>query len=446
MKLLLNVALLGSLALGSSPKELSAEYKVVLIALVQSGQLPASSLVTYLSAGVLSDETAQVMAKCKDLNLSKMLLRRLPAHVLWQMTSVETLILDSNIGLKITMDDIKRMSRLPIKTVSIHSSDISSETFRSILRLPNLTSLDITGNLRIGEDYNSFRGFKRMKSLKRLTASNINLSGESFNEICKCKSLKELNVFMNRELGSSTFDFGKLKNRLVKLNIGDTNLGENSLISICRFPKLKVLDISLNGILGPVMSRSGFSFGGLQGKLTRLDVSGTNITSSRAIGAISRCRRLRGLDISCNLGLWKDAGDIDFGYLRSGLWFLNARVTGLPPAVLHRVFGFDQLKFLDVSYNDEVCRDLDSSRQILGGVRNTLKEIKLKGIGLARGELQWIVREFTGLERVNAKKNMAITPVDVVGLGSLNNRVVRFEVSSYDGMPNGYGESSQGQV
>jgi len=140
------------------------------------------------------------VALARTLDLSRRDLRRLPAYC-QEMTDLEALVLDDNSGLKITLDEIKKMRHLPIKRVSIRSSDVSSETLRSILQLPNLTSLDISDNPEIGEDHSSFRGIAKMKSLERLAASNINLSVRSLNEICKCKSLRELDVSVNEDLG-----------------------------------------------------------------------------------------------------------------------------------------------------------------------------------------------------------------------------------------------------
>jgi len=358
-------------------------------------------------------------------------LERLPAYC-QEIADLETLILDDNNGLVITQDDIKEMSHLPIKKVSIRSSNISGETLFSILQLPNLTSLDISDNLGIGQDHYSFRGFKRMKSLQKLAASNTNLSVKSFNEICKCRNLRELWVSMNEELGDGILNFGSCKDSLVRLNIGDSDLNEASLKSICGLTKLEALNISWNTKLGSVLSRESFSFGNLEKTLVDLNMIYIGIKSASVFKAIGRCKKLVRLDASCNTDLWRGADEINFGCLSSRLRVLNVARTDLPPAVLPKIFGFGRLLLLDIGGNGTACKGLGTSIMSLGGMRKTLRNINAWNTGLSGKGLRWIFREFRGLREVDVQGNEAIRPADLMRLDFdiLRNRLVKFNVTT----------------
>jgi len=413
--LLLSVALAGNQIHRNTAEMLLADYKVILAAMGRGWQLAITEEVSRREVGV-GDMEIEDIKMCTHLRLSGMGLVSLPAYGMAQMASLEVLILDNNEDLEITEDDIKKIRHLPIRQVSIRSSDIGGVTLRNILQLPNLTSLDISNNLRIGKDHNSFGGFGNMKLLERLIASNVNLSVKSFNRICRCRNLRELNVSVNRGLGRAKLKFGRCKNSLVILNVKDTDLSEASLRSICRLTRMALLDISLNTRLGPVLSSEDFSFGNLEKTLIELNVRSVGITSSNIFRTISGCERLAMLYAYSNPGLWRGADEIDFGYLKARLLLLNIGKTNLSPAVLSRILEFEQLLALDISNNGTVCQDLDISNLILGGIKDSLINISARNTGLTGEGLRWTLSTFKGLKRVDVTENPEITSDDLINL------------------------------
>jgi len=510
---------------------------------------------------------------CTKLNLSGMNLKRLPIHAIEVMKNLRTLILDCNEGLEIAQDDIEILVHLPIEEVSIRSSEIGSETFNSLRKLPYLMSLDISGNvgllnystedggsrlgpladrlsvlnvsncflgsrwlddilkctklvdlnvagnqgLFIGEpqSFNRIKGsltslnvmgcsldsrwlenilrqctrltsldisgndemfsmpptgstfdftllkdtltnlsaawcslspqwidsilgctnlesldiswnhtigwnpknfskLKELKSLERLNAKETGLSAGSFNEICSCESLRGLDVSGNLRLGHG--DALSFSAGLVELNVADTGLTEEGLMSICGPTRLERLNLKGNRCVGSVVSSEGFSFGKLRKTLAELGISNCGITSSRAVKAISECVELRKLDASWNSDLWNGADTVYFGCLKSRLWELDIKATGLPAGVLHKILEFDQLKILDIGSNSS-CMGLGTCWECPGGMKETLREFRAEKTYLTKKRLQWILSEFTGLTRMDV--SCKYLPV-LVGNGDLN--------------------------
>jgi len=184
-----------------------------------------------------------------------------------------------------------------------------------------------------------------------------------------------------------------------------------------------------------VLSRRGFSFGNSERTLRVLNVSSTGITSSSAVKAIGRCRRLVGLNASWNPRMWLDAYvTADFGWLRLRLRELDVGHTRLTPAVLSEILEFGQLVELSIRHNDGSCGSLGSSSRMPGGMRSTLKRMNMGSTGLTGRGLQWIFREFRELKEVNARGNRLITPADLMGLDfeTLGDRLAKFSVTADD--------------
>jgi len=323
----------------------------------------------------------------------------------------------------------------------------------------NLTDLDISYNNGIGLKAANFSKFVNLKLLKRLKASQCDLTIMSLNEICKSGAIEELSIGSNAWLwlylfGNVEVDFGTCRESLKILKVDATELDENGLRALCGlpnkvdyegsiwkttetvgFPNLTILDIGFNPALAPLISQKNFRFWCLEKTLTELTVSGIGIETSNVFRVIERCENLIKLDISFNTGIWEDArNNLSFGYLKSRLQVLNVESTGLPPGILFEILWFNQLEELNISLNDGCCQDLGSNNWVLGGTKNTLKRIDVGGTGLTGEGLRWIFNEFTGLEKVNAIFNRHIRPADLTGLSfdPLKSRLVEFRISTDD--------------
>jgi len=350
--------------------------------------------------------------------------------------------------------DSNKLGDMATRLVELNVSkcDLGSEWLDDILECTNLTALDVSGNPTILKDQTKLKKLRNLKMLRRLGANRCSLTTAGLNEICRCGGLEELSVNFNKRLWKGEVDFGECRRSLVRLNAVFTKMNENGMRAICGrnhgetsvdekapmnneglgLSKLAILDISCNFKLGPVMSQEGFSFGCLENTLTELDISFTNSDSYRVIEAIGKCERLRKLNAHCNSSLFRDAGEIDFGYLRSGLKGLNIRSTGLRPDILSRILEFEQLVELDINNNDTACQDLGINEANLGGVKDTLIRFNVRNTGLTGEGLLWIFRELKGLEHVDVMKNVAIRPADLMRLDfdALRDRLIGFNVTT----------------
>jgi len=351
---------------------------------------------------------------------------------------------------KTPSDDCSLMRGLTSLNVSWCS--LKSAWLDEVLKCTNLIDLDVSCNTNVCGDHNNLKNFKNLRSLRKLDASCCNLTTAGLNEICRCGGLEELSVRYNTRLWTGKADIGTCRKSLRVLNATSTGLDETVLRALCGvtkrdhcetstdekmqreggFSKLAILDISWNRSLGRVISQEGLSFGCLEKTLVELRISDCDLTSSRLFKAISKCERLARLDASWNSDLWRDADEINFGYLKAGLRELSIRSTGLPPAVLQKILELDRLEMLDIGGNRTVCRALGDNCQVLGGVRDTLKDIKVRDTGLTGKGLRWIFNEFRGLRKVDASSNWAIGPEDLMGLDfdTLGDRLFEFSVTA----------------
>jgi len=342
-----------------------------------------------------------------------------------------------------------------LTNLHVSKCGLGSDWMDEIFKCTNLESLDISLNRNIGRNHIKLSEFKNLKLLKRLRASMCNLTSKSLSEICKCERLEELDIDNNSLLWEEKVDFGECRSNLVRLNVAGTILNGDVLRSICGpsgwgwlkakafsslfglnaedgFSKLASLNMSENGMMGKVMSQKGFSFGNLENTLVELNISYTKSDSYNVIEAIGRCRNLLRLHSRHNIGLLKNDGEINFGYLKSKLEELDIEHMELQPDMLSRIFGLDQLVELNISNNDTACQDLGTCSLSLGGVKDTLTKIDMRKTGLTGEGLKRIFEEFSGLQNVDAKYNELITSADLLGLNfeTIANRLVELKVST----------------
>jgi len=341
-----------------------------------------------------------------------------------------------------------------LTSLNVSRCAISNHWLDDILKCTGLIDLKMSHNDSIGVDPTKFSKFESLKSLKRLSMKECNLTTANLNEICKCGGLEELSIGENRRLWADNdeVDFGTCRESLRVLKAARTGLGERGLEALCGFPntashgnsirmmmersgfpKLAILDISWNGTLGPVISQRNFSFGRLENTLTELNMASIGITSSNAVKAISGCERLLKLNVSFNKNIWRYGSDtIDFGWLKSRLQVLDVELTDLPPAILSEILRFDQLVGLNISRNRAAGRSLGCNEVEIGGVKDTLRKIDIVGTDITREGLQWIFNEFNGLKEVDAMFNRLIKADDLKSLdfAMLRDRLVELTISA----------------
>jgi len=338
-----------------------------------------------------------------------------------------------------------------LTTLNISQCSLNSVWLCDILKCTNLVDLNISYNGNIGVDPTKFSKFGDLNSLKRLNIDGCNLTTASLNEICKYGGIEELSIGWNKWLWADDdeVDFGTCRKSLRMLKADSTGLDEKGLRALCGLPitvdhegsvcktmekvsspNLAILDINWNKTLGPVISQEGFSFGCLEKTLTELSVAGIGITGSSAVKAIGRCERLLKLNVSNNSRIWNGADTLDFGWLKSRLQVLYAEFTELPSAVFSKILEFDRLVELKIRHNDASCQGLGSNNLILGGVKDTLREIDMRRTKLTGEGLQWIFRELRGLESVDARHNRLIGPADLMRLDFevLRGRLIEFKI------------------
>jgi len=338
-----------------------------------------------------------------------------------------------------------------LSRLNVSRCRLRGEWVDRVLRCAGLVELDISGNRNIGVNHASFRKLVSLKSLRRLKAGRCDLTAKSLSEIFRCEGLLELDVEDNELVWRGKVEFGGSKGRLVRLNVAGTEASGDVLGAICGLPKrgwrllsrfgtcdesgftkLAVLDISRNAALGRVMSQDDFRFGSLESTVVELNISLTRSRGCRAVEAAGRCERLRRLGVSYNTDLWSGADGVDLGYLKSRLQVLDVAGTRLPPGVLREILGFKQLEQLDISGNDTARQAVGSGEVRLGGVRDTLRVMAARDMGLAGEGLRWILEEFRGLEYVDVGDNEEITAADLMGLDfeTLQDRLVEFYVTA----------------
>jgi len=414
MKLLLlqGMALAARLVEDKMCGMLQSEYKVILTALDRSGQLAVPLLKTYQSVVLFADrpETKRAIAECKRLDLSRMDLKRLPVYVLQQMVCLEELILDENRALEIAEDEIGVIRHLPISTLSISSSDISGMTLRSILQLPNLTSLDVSENTEMSQHAQG-SGFGELgDKLVSLNVSKCHLDGRWLSSIFRCTKLVNLNISWNSILfsevrPSDSNSFRLLKGRLESLQASWCSLTDEWVGDMLECTNLAVLDISNNIAIGQ-NTRNFTKFRNLR-SLVSLNVCGTNLCPA-SLESVCRRRGLLSLDISSNEEL--GSGVLDFGGCAKSLEVLNISYTMACEGTLRAICGHQKLRpgalmFLNFPKTPEGfarLRVLDlSGNSALGSVMS-MKDFSFGKVGRTLTALNVADTEILNTRAINA--------------------------------------------
>jgi len=371
------------------------------------------------------DRVRRVARELDELDLSGMNLKHLPIYGMLQMTNLKRLILDDNKGLAISWGDIERIKGLPIKEVSIRSSNISLETFKALKGLPKLTRLDIsqnrllstyTDNNKFGElatrlvdlrmadcnlgsdwlgdilqctklttldiscnenismDQTNFRNFENLKLLKRLNVDSCNLTTANFNEICRCGGLEGLNVNNNRQLWTDVVDFGECRKSLKALEVAQTGLNEDGLRALCGLPR--------GGWLGALLCWLGLYDEAGFPNLTALNI-GWNST----------------------LGPVMSQEGFSLGYLKKTLVALNISFTNSDCiSVIEAIGECERLAILDASLNPNLWFGADEIN--FGHLKSELRMLKIENTRLPSAILNRIL-DFDKLEALEISENDA---------------------------------------
>jgi len=415
-------------------KALANDLKAVLTALQRSDshklKLPAGTLDTEETViGFLFDKenaamVKKVMSEVDTLDLTGMNLWWLPVHVIQQLPKLKTLILDGNERLIIPQDAIKMIRHPPIERVSIRNSNMGIETFRTLLELPNLTKLDISGNesfstymygdkfgdlttrlvelraawcdfdnswldailkcvnlkfLDVSGNTELFRGkgpttgFSFMKDLTGLHVSWCDLSSTWLNEIFKCTNLIDLNVMGNTNIATHTKKLGNLSSLKI-LNVNKCDLTTESLNEICKSKSLVELNVGNNDQLW----EGTVNFGECKDRLVRLSIAGTG--ASEAV--------LRAI---CGL---------------PGRWGLVNALTSIFSS--NAVAGFPNLAIFDVSRNEALGDVISQKDFSFGCLANTLTELHVAKMDIKSNDAIKAISGCKKLCKLNASQNPAL--------------------------------------
>jgi len=412
-----------------------------------------------LSTCTANDKLGSLTVKLKELNVSGCGLGGNWLDDILKCTNLNLLNVSKNPKLfenKLPSATYSFMKGLD--TLNVSSCSLDNAWLREIPECTKLVDLDISYNAGIGRNDENFENFVKLKSLTRLNACQCDLVANSLTKICKSGALDELNLNSNQflwEYDKDEVDFGACRQSIRVLKLGFTDLTEDGLRALCGlpskegqkssilrsneddcFPKLAILDISCDHVLASLISQGDFSFGHLMKTLTELNVSGVNIKSNNAFRVLEKCENLIRLNLSGNTEIWKDTSSpLNFGQLKTRLQVLNVGSTRLPLTVLSKIFEFDQLIELRMHANTVFSKDLNIKNFVLGGMKNTLQRIDVRGTRITIEVLQWIFDEFNLLEKVDARENgYNIKPADLLGLklDSLKDRLAEFIIPTDD--------------
>jgi len=341
--------------------------------------------------------------------------------------------------------------------LKVSKCKLGSEALSKISALGKLTTLDISRNRLVYPGDVSLRnGLLGLKGiLTDLNISHCKLHSEWLTEVTGFRMLKRLNISHNLRLGESIpaeFSIGRLGHSIVELNLAETNIPPHVLVEVCKSWQLKRLNVSSNPEAFAKITANGFK--GICDTLEWLEAVDTNL-GSVDFDAISYCTRLRflnvsgnpnvmdrssckslvrlrktlvelrvsgtslspesfkticnslkhveRLDISRNPGVWEKVTATDFRAFGSRLVELIANLTAMQPCHMKMLNYCNHLKVLDISYNDQVLREINGA--VLAGSRRSLTELRVSGVRLNSRELEVLLKGLHSLKKLDISSN-----------------------------------------
>ena len=284
--------------------------------------LPSSQLVNLTQDPQFEYESLNVLEKYKIYILADLSNANVNIHQLKFIGDAEQFLylpefkflqyLDLSINLKWYINSPILSELINLKTLLVHKCELNDDHIDEIVKIPNLTKLDISSN-------NLYDQAIKLRNLSKLTNLNVGytqLNNFDIVEIAKINTLQTLNIEWNIidenngnnianlnnlttldigtcELPDNNPWFSKL-NKLTNLRINGTQLELNDIIRIGKLTNLISLDISNNDLNNGKISEI-FKLT----NLTSLNIAETRI-SSNDVNQIINLTKLRSLNISYN--------------------------------------------------------------------------------------------------------------------------------------------------
>lgn len=234
------------------------------------------------------------------------------------------------------------LTKLILSSCALNENDL-----KAITGCLKLEELDVSEN-----DFHSLNesfDFRKLNdTLVSLNMADCELSLEGFKSITNFYGLKVLNVSDNLLEIPDDFNFGNLKKTLVKLNLFNCSLISNVFQTLIDFVSLECLDISEN-VLDGVISED-FDLGNLKDTLVSLKVTNCDVEES-FLKVLSKCCKLQMLYYSGN-SLENISADFEFGNLSETLILLDASSCKLQLEGFEKLTHFSKLQKLWLSHNN----------------------------------------------------------------------------------------------
>ena len=243
-------------------------------------------------SGQIPSEISQLSSLVSlDLSKNGLLIKALVwKRVLGNLTQLRELILDRTNMSSIRPNSLMNLSS-SLTTLSLEDCDLQGKLENNILCLPNIQTLDLTGNSNL--EGSLLKSNWSCSSLKCLVLSGRMVSGEFLNSIGNLKSLERLELFSANFSGELPSFIGNLKS-LERLELSLANFSGELPSFIGNLKSLKHLDLSRTSLSGELPS-----FIGNLKFLKHLALRDCNITGSIPAW-LGNLTKLTYLDLSYN--------------------------------------------------------------------------------------------------------------------------------------------------
>jgi Leucine-rich repeat (LRR) protein len=183
-------------------------------------------------------------------------------------------------------------SSLPkLRVLSLSNCYLSGPIDSSLTNLQSLSIIRLDNNDFTGPVPESFADFKNLRSL---ILANSGLNGTFPKKIFHIPTLQTLDLSNNNDLqGSLPHSVGNLK-MLSEIDLHSCNFNGSIPKSMASLPQLLYLDVSYNNFVGSIPSFS------MSKKLTKINLSGNNLTGQITSNQWEELLDLRVLDLSHN--------------------------------------------------------------------------------------------------------------------------------------------------